>query len=243
VFVADDLLLNPAIDESTLRADFALDDDDSGYITGFIEFATLSTGWYRAREALNWKLSCAGVEALPLMPSAAEAADTLRSHGLDGRAVSLRALKIKRRDRAAGLLAQRQFPQLGRVFMAEAANLVQCALRIPPWRRRLSFPLVGGYSDLFIVPAERLLTFAHYCGVFAATGLFAEIAIPTALALAVERVARDADCRRHGRALWGDEVRYLQRFDQDLDRLLAEFPQRHHFLHPVKLSQWKGGPR
>jgi hypothetical protein len=84
--------------------------------------------------------------------------------------------------------------------------------------------------------------FALYCGIFAATHLFVEVAIPSALAMAspkliylAESKLSDGPC-----ALWTpQDFHILETYNQSLSRLLNNFPQGRLFLHPIKLSQWK----
>ncbi len=113
-------------------------------------------------------------------------------------------------------------------------------------RRRLSYPLVSGYSDLLILPAGVMDRFCLYCGVFAATGLFVELAIPTALVLASERILTAADTRLGGTPMWPDHKTKIHPADAfhaahrgNLAGLMEAFPRKALFLHPIKLSKWK----
>jgi hypothetical protein len=102
------------------------------------------------------------------------------------------------------------------------------------------YPLVYGYSDIFIVGSDVVDAFCHYCGVFAAGGLFVEIAIPTALALATPgRILQSRDSKLRGTPLWGsDASEFAKAYGGNLEELLDHFPPERLFVHPVKLSQW-----
>ena len=77
----------------------------------------------------------------------------------------------------------------------------------------LDYPLVGGYSDVCIVTAAAIRDFAHHCGVLAASGLFVEHAIPTALALSAQAISVGSALKLHGRALWTpEELRELDAY-------------------------------
>ena len=112
--------------------------------------------------------------------------------------------------------------------------------------------LAGSYSDICGVSAGTVRRFGHYCGVFAAAGLHAELAIPTALVLSAGHIVTEKDLSLRGRALWPDgwnrlhgendlahdELKELDRYNRNLDNLLQNFPEGYLYLHPVKLSGW-----
>ena len=82
--------------------------------------------------------------------------------------------------------------------------------------------------------------FALYCGAFAATRLFVEIAIPTAMALACEKIQFNKDVKLKQMALWSaDDYKLLEKFNYSLSALNEDYPENILFIHPVKLSKWK----
>jgi hypothetical protein len=86
--------------------------------------------------------------------------------------------------------------------------------------------------------------FIQYCGVFAATNLFVELAIPTAMALTAKKIKQEKDLSLQGRALWTDKDRVvLEPYSNDLELLLQDFPESYIYLHPIKLSKWKTAKR
>jgi hypothetical protein len=110
-------------------------------------------------------------------------------------------------------------------------------------RYAMRYPLVGGYSDIFAVSRQCIQPFAHLCGLFAVGRLFVELAIPTALVLAADRIVTEQSLPYQGRALWTAEDRaILDCYGGSLRRLLDEFPAQHLYLHPIKLSQWDTEP-
>ena len=46
---------------------------------------------------------------------------------------------------------------------------------------KLPYPLIGCYSDIFVIDKSSIREFCHLCGVFATLRLHVEIAIPSAL--------------------------------------------------------------
>ena len=137
------------------------------------------------------------------------------------------------------------------------ANKSRLFLRIATFLRHpfktnytLPFPFVGSYSDITLVAADSIDRFVHMCGLFGATGLFAEVAIPTALVLSTHsKIVTEKDTRRKGESFWknseaifwkseeSDENNLKNRF-KDLDDLLLRFPDNYIYIHPIKLSQW-----
>jgi hypothetical protein len=105
-----------------------------------------------------------------------------------------------------------------------------------------------------IVPAAALQAFCHYCGIFAAMNLWAETAVPTALALACARIKTELQPGANwitglghlrnpagwrGVELWGAATaRFAEEHGYDLAQLHASFAERQLYIHPIKLSKW-----
>ncbi len=226
IFIADDLLLAPQIDETNYRTHFELD-KDTGFLPNFIDLHRWPTWWRRIAEAVDYDPQQPGVEAVRELPTVAEAKKRFSLHGLELGPIPHRAV--------GGPL-----PKGG---IAALRWLKQHVLA-PRGGHELRYPLVGSYSDLFIVPGKDMKHFAHLCGVFAATRLFVELAIPTAMALAVDRIRTERDTRLKGRALWNaEDLRILEPYGHDLDALLRDFPAGSLYLHPVKLTRWQRSAR
>lgn len=102
------------------------------------------------------------------------------------------------------------------------------------------YPLVGAYSDIFLVTADCMQDFCTYCGAFAATNLFVEIAIPTALVLSSNHIKYNKDVKLAGGAMWSDaDMEFLKAYNNKLDELIKNYPSDKFYLHPIKLSKWK----
>ena len=112
--------------------------------------------------------------------------------------------------------------------------------------------MIGGYSDIFLISSNTIKEFCHYCGVFAATKLFVEIALPTSIVLTAQEIITEKDIDFAGKALWPDgwvrmggnfERAYndfdeIEKFNYNLKDLLTNFPKNYLYIHPVKLSKW-----
>lgn len=214
LFVADDLLLRPDIAEGTYRERLQLD-SEACFFPGFVELHTLTKYWPRATEAARWNPRVLGAQIVDLLPDASTVAARFARFGL-----------------TAGPLTY--FQVMNRQPATDAERSVRYAMR---------YPLIGGYSDIFVVSRTCIRQFAHLCGLFAVGRLFVELAIPTAMVLAADAVVTEQSLPYQGRALWTAEDRaILDRYGGSLRRLMDEFPDQHLYLHPIKLSHWDTTP-
>ena len=107
------------------------------------------------------------------------------------------------------------------------------------------YPLFNGYSDFCIVPAESFDLFALYCGVLAGCRVFVEQAIPTAMVLSCENILTLRKTQWLAENGVDDyRVRHdlEEKTDMNYKRLIENFPCDYLFIHPVKLSKWKELP-
>jgi len=104
----------------------------------------------------------------------------------------------------------------------------------------LSYPIVGSYSDICVVSSDAIKEFCHYCGVFAATRLFVEMALPTALVLSAKKIVTEKELELQGKVLCSQQDRkeLVDKYSNSLQKLIVDFPTNYLYLHPVKLSQW-----
>jgi len=242
LFIADDLILNPSISSGNFRAVFNLKNLDSNFIPGFVEFHKVNQYWQRTREALEWSANKPGLEIASLLPSFNEAQAKFDKLGLNVNGVSKKSLMIPLRERL-GMLA-RGFDPSRLTSYGNLAHPILWVLQIIQSTfvsKKMPYSLVGGYSDIFAVSKKTLPLFAHYCGLFSASDLFVEVAIPTAMALASDDVSTEATTSLKGKAYWGFETDDLAAFENSIDKLLADFPHSQMYVHPIKLSTWNAG--
>jgi hypothetical protein len=222
LFVADDLILNPVIDEHTYLEHLRLTPEAS-FLPKFVILHEVDHWWPRTVEAYKYRVDLLGAEVRNELPSHEEAMTAFKRHGLE-----LKPLKFSQ-------AFPPQFTARGRVHQL-LRRVKHCLKRT---KYTLSYPLVGSYSDFVVVSAQSIRQFCRYCGAFAATDLFVELAIPTALVLSCGRIVTEDDLALQGRALWTDEDRkVLDPFGVQLKTLLAAFPPTYLYLHPIKLSKW-----
>lgn len=101
----------------------------------------------------------------------------------------------------------------------------------------MPYPFFGGYSDIFLLHRDDIIKTVKTFGVFAAIHLFAEIAIPTAMELNCRNLQKQNG--KSGKVLWEGERNQLEfEYSNSLTKLLNNWPADCTYIHPVKLSQW-----
>lgn len=222
LFVADDLILNPVINEHTYAQHLRLTAETS-FLPEFVTLHEVNCRWPRTVEAFQYRIDPLGAQVRNELPSYDDAMAAFKRCGLE-----LQPLRF----------SQTFHPQStvrGRAYQ----SLRWLKHRLKGVKYNLSYPLVGSYSDFVVVSAQSIRQFLHYCGAFAATNLFVELAVPTALVLSCKQLVTEKDLALQGKALWTDEDRrVLEPFGNRLENLLSAFPDKHLYLHPIKLSQW-----
>lgn len=246
IFIGDDLILNPAINENNYQEYFHLTSQTSyipevhtlHHLTNndtlrFLPVKSI-TGkerwhWCKIKELVeNYEHKAYGVENADEMPSYREAEEILKKQGYEIQPVSYRDLH-------------------GDIFPLTSAS-VKYASHLTNYFKKyqLVYPVVGSYSDIVIVPKSSIKKFCHYCGVFATNKLFVEFAIPTALLLASEHVITEDKIGKRGQIYWlytdQEIAKYnadMEPYNQNLTELMQGFPEDKLYIHPVKLSKWK----
>lgn len=218
-FIADDLLLNPAINQYNYQDFFSLSRDAS-FIPSLTPLHLQDSSsthlqfhregfWEHNWRAVNWKLNADGAEIQAQLPSIQEAKTIFEHYGLVQEPLNFSSVYWR------------------------PPSLEESSYKFP-----LAYPMVCSYSDIFIVSASAMKQFVFYCGVFAASRLWVEIAIPTSLVLSSLKINTFSKDSKRG-ALWTlAERNMLNVFQNNLNLLMNNFPEGYIYLHPIKLSQW-----
>jgi hypothetical protein len=246
VFIGDDVLLNPALNEKNLCSLLGLD----GATAFTDDFRPLHVGghWPRKREALEFFVTARGSEGAKYLPTNQEIERRLMRYGYE----PARLIDHAHAWQPPNFSIPVPPPKAGgggkwlAYLKLRAKATFFCALEWFKYRRKrgekhaLPFPLIGGFSDFFVLPTASLKQFSRYCGIFASMKLFVEIAIPTALAIAVDAVRTVGQTAYRSGYMWSkDESDALESVHQkNLNHLLSHFPNDVLFYHPVKLSRW-----
>ncbi len=223
--VADDMIINPVLNEGNIIRELGLTTKDS-FIPSLSDFNPILV-WWHSYKYLSFRLNNPFVQNQEQLPSPEEALVKLKEYSLEPKGLKFSKSYPGNYDR------QDMVARYGLRFLADERKQEELLFG--------DYPLCKGYSDIFCIGKANLERFCHYCGVFAASGLFVEIALPTALLFATKgEIVFQNQISFRGKALWGDEkVTELEAYESSLSRLLKSFPKEYLFLHPVKLSAWK----
>jgi hypothetical protein len=219
-FVADDLVLNPKLNEKNLISSLGLDTSTS-FIKG-IHPITDGHDWFHIVPSLRAFAETPYIDSNNLLPSREEAGRLLARHGI----VNTELSKITA-QKLLGHSAPRRW--VDRLW----ASLGLLDRTVP-------YPCAFGYSDFIVVPAAYIRQFCRLCGIFAAMNLFAEVAVPTALAFASERINTERDLDMKGVEVWDKQQveAFGEEHGYEIHTLLSRFPKDRLYIHPVKLSKW-----
>lgn len=214
--VADDMILNPSVNEDNLFEQLGISTSDC-YIPRIKSFSQMKSFWRWTTDALIYKVEQRGVEVKNVLPSRFDAQKKFEQHHISTGAARFSSL-----------------------FTTNLLEFYKRVVRKLPFSLRLNYPLAAGYADIFLVTSAEMPRFCQYCGAFAATRLFVEIAVPTAMILTAESIKQDKDVKLKCGDVWREDVDKLKlQYGCSLDNLIENYPQETLFIHPVKLSQWK----
>jgi len=229
MFIADDLILNSHLNQSNLLEELTLD-SSSGYLKDTTSLTEcIFAHWTHALPAIQtFFQTCAKdrfVLTNGLLPSCEQAKELFSRHGL-----------------TIGDLTAKN-------IVGCTNGYLKCTHEFLNWLNNqintigycsMPYPLAWAYSDFIIIPSKALQKFCYYCGIFAAMGLFVEIAIPTAMLLACEHIVTENKVSWCGTELWNpsDAQMYAQHRGYAIQRLLEGFEPKQLYVHPIKLSMW-----
>lgn len=217
--VADDMIINPNLNENNLWQQMGIGISDC-YMDDLLILQDQTEYWSHIVKAMDYVVAKNGVEISGIIPTRQEAERCFDRYNL-----------------SYGPIPKKLF---GKWIMQQKT----WKMRKKIWRylkkRHLDYPLVGGYSDICLITADVMDKFALYCGAFAATDLFVELAIPTSMVLSAEKIKFNKDIKLSSGAMWSDEdMEFLQEYNFSLAKLIEHFPADKLYLHPIKLSKWK----
>jgi hypothetical protein len=253
-FAADDLILNPAINENNYKEYFKLG-AGSSYIPEVFNLHKLTNNntlrfenfydvkgnlkyyWWRIKDAVGYHHQKEGVEIDKVVPSYEDAEKRLQEHGFPVQPVVYSDVH--------GRLFPLSFSTKHRT--KRVARHIR-SFATPGKKYPLSYPLVCSYSDIVIVSKDTIKKFCAYCGAFAANELFVEFAVPTALLLSSSNVVTEIQIGARGEIYWTYEKHEAMNYEEvmkpygyDLHTLIQKFPRASLYIHPIKLSKWKTG--
>lgn len=107
----------------------------------------------------------------------------------------------------------------------------------------IPYPMAGGYSDVFMIQKDWLYQFSRINGIFASMNLFVEIAIPTATVLLLKKETvtfLDQNDHFYAKVMWNDDrAEYIENTEHNYESLKKSWDPNCMFIHPIKLSTWE----
>lgn len=241
LIIGDDLLINPQLNENNYKEFFEVTTEEA-FIPGiFLMNDATEKGPYRPsapywayiKDAVQFKIKQPGIEVNRFLPSAEEAKELIERHGYtytDKAPAQLFYRKPLLKFNNKKELRQNLY-SLGRFFL----NIKF----IVSSKWRITYPMVGSYSDCVLIPNKYVKPFIKYCGIFTALRLFVEVAIPTALAFACPKIVMEKIMKNKGKTYWVDEIPVFEaEYKNSLNYLTNNFPEDTLYIHPVKLSKF-----
>jgi len=243
VFIGDDLILNPEINERNFSQKLGIDIKDAflpwfwGSLSDLpMEYPNFMPGlnaFYQKEHfkhhAFNWKET---------LPSYEFAKNCLEKHGFKTDKITWRNLKGY------------YHPFKYRHFKNRLRNFLKLAVTKklnPP------YPIVAGYADIFVIPAHDMDECCRVMDIFRNMRLWVEFAIPTTILLMCENVKTEKDISMKG-LLPNEFFKSAERTDAPVDTGKAKlifdkintnnfeqldelFDQHTLYIHPIKLSK------
>jgi hypothetical protein len=223
LFIGDDMILNPNISEDNYSDYFNVGEDES-YITEMKKI-TEHLGRYVWRfERVYDILSKFGEEKFvnyrSEIPQDKEAFEIAGEKGITGFELD-KAIYVK--------------------TLSFGTAIKDLYLKFKWGNKKIPYPIMAGYSDIFLIAKPYIAEFSRLCGVFAAMGVFVESAIPTAMMLSCGKIKDDSSVRYKRGDMWGLENKenFRRKYDSSYSRLIDEWDDSLLFIHPIKLSKWK----
>ncbi len=213
--VADDMVINPKINEDNLW-DVTGIDKDACFIDDFLILQKNNRFWKHLIKGVRYNPKKKGVEIMNILPPKDTAIEKFNNFDIPTYKLPFRVA-----------LSPLRYGMIHQTIQILAKS-------------KLSYPLVGGYSDIFVVTSDVMDDFCKYCGAFAASELFVEMAIPTAMVLSAKKIQHSKDIKMKSGTLWGKRKKeVMDKYNGNLDELMRLYDKETLFLHPIKLSQWK----
>ncbi len=229
--VADDMVINPIITENNIFEYLGIKNDEC-YLISIKDISKEKYPMSQFHTISTYKVKKKGVEIETILPSYNKAAEKIKTYNIHTFSFKQRLLF---RHLAYLLISFYKTKHI-----KYQIKMIGRTLKMFFLRKKFDYPIVWGGSDCLLLTNEVMLKFCTYCGAFAASGLFVEFAIPTALILSANKIVTNKeikpDCITQLYTI--DEKSFHEKYEYKLERLLKEYPPNIFFIHPIKLSKW-----
>jgi hypothetical protein len=239
VFVGDDVMLDKTVNENSLRDKLTLSNGDGFTAKNIygIESQHLASRWWIYPSFRNYLYSANGAQFKHLIPGIPTVISLHKKHGLKPRLFAKEEIQYLEKF----LKKKRHFFKYDMQY--DGHNIMELLENYVPKRQATEYvyPFAAGFSDFFVIPGDAIKNFAYYAGIFAAAGIFAEMAIPTGMVLTLENIKRPKDIRQHILNFTSTDSRrldYVKDNHASMKNLWDNWPDDTLLIHPVKLSEW-----
>lgn len=199
VFIGDDCLLNPNINQENITESLKLH-DESSFMCDIQSLAPLSLSWKNFSDEKIGFIT-PGVNFEKELPDKNTALQQIKRHKIFSERPDDEFFEYQSLSKFCAI-SKNYFEAFTYQILKRRVRLPMKAF--PKVKRELPFPLLKGYSDFFIVNKDSLGRFVHLCGIFCSMHMFAEIAVPTALALSSTDLVTLEDTEYLAKAYWSD---------------------------------------
>ena len=220
IFCGDDLLLNPALNEGNIISE--LNCPNASYIKYLNPIWDHSFAWHKFEECTNFPTEDCVVPYFQYLPSRTDLLKLYSKSGIEYKNIGL----------------QNFFGINPRVVTWQRIKAGFRYLILNRLKRYIHLPLIEGYADFIVVPQKSLISFCHYCGIFAAMNLWVDAAVATAMILSSDKIRTEKDHPYTGTEIWDSATieKRLSKASKHIDRINDLFEKDEFYIHPVKLS-------
>ena len=223
IFIGDDQILNPELNENNIINVLGLSDEDS-YIKN-IDPYDVSVGdrsnklyeiiaAFRLNTGVNWKNE---------IPTYEDISERAKKFGY----------RIPTRLSLSNIFGNgHRHPKY--LPLAIYTLIINKGINMP-------YPLYKSYADMIIINHNSMGEFCRIAGVLAAMNVFVETAIPLAMIAACQSIKLERDLNGwYGVEYWGTDIDIFEKkYNRKLHLLINHFENNVIYYHPVKLSRWK----
>lgn len=245
IFLQDDVLLNPSLNAENLDAVLEIS-PEGGFINNLSTLNCDIGGWHWL-PGIVWKfyyprnmLSGSGVDSLDTilryLPPADVARKRMEKHGVGMPTVTRDLYSLE----DGSLVRDIPYFATQDPYLIRTMNkvVVESLFATAPDKNLVVFPyplaLTAWGADFFVVPKSRFPIYQHYAGILAAACTFAEVAVGTALVLAVDEISTAKDKILGFDWVWGQD----RSTPATASMLATRFSDpRMIAVHPIKWSQ------
>ena len=232
VFLADDLILNPVLNESNIISTLLQNNDSAGFITSYKMLNVQHIkDWIWTISALDALLNNLGCQFEKFLPSYKQACEKMEKHGLSSKNIPV--------DLAKQCIINSC--NTGKYYIKSIKKDVykKIVKKYNSKNDNYTYPLARGFSDFFILPKEKIEEICYLFGVFSSANIFVEIATPTSMLLSLDKVYSADMLNTKADILWCSErTRFDNKHKNNFKEFYDNFEQDTLYVHPVKLSQW-----